>query len=108
MKKSVLTLSLIALFAVSANAQTKAKTTSKQEPTSATIVNDDGTTSPASTEKKQEAAPEKKQDAPVKKSGTRMAINEKGSATGPKKSSRSENKKEETNTGQPAGTGKKD
>ncbi|MCE3227747.1 MAG: hypothetical protein K0S32_2298 [Bacteroidetes bacterium] len=119
MKKSILTLALVAFFSVAVNAQTTkgTKTKSKtQEPPAAVTVNDDGTTStPAATnspdkEKKDEATIGKKEETPVKKSGTRMAINEKGTSSGvkPKSTARSEDKKStETSAPQPGSAGTK-
>lgn len=107
MKKSILTLSFLALFTVAANAQ-DTKTKPKREETPKTkTVNDDGTpvTPPTAV-----SGEEKKSDTPpVKKSGTRMAINEKGTSGGvkPKATSKTEDKKTETPVSQP-GAGKKD
>jgi hypothetical protein len=105
MKKSILTLALVAFFSVAVNAQTTKSKSKTQEPPAAATVNDDGTTStPAVT-----PAPEKKEEAPVKKTGTRMAINEKGTSSGvkPKNTSRSEDKKTETPAPQPGAAGTK-
>lgn len=106
MKKSILTLSFLALFTVAANAQ-DTKTKKREETPKTKTVNDDGTpvTQPSAV-----SSPEKKEDTPpVKKSGTRMAINEKGTSGGvkPKASSKTEDKKTETPVSQP-GAGKKD
>lgn len=107
MKKSILTLTFLALFTVAAQAQdTKTKTTKEETPKTKTV-NNDGTpvtppTAVSETENKEEAAP-------VKKGGTRMAINEKGTSGGikPKATSKTEDKKTETPVAQP-GSGKKD
>ncbi|MCW3076852.1 MAG: hypothetical protein JWO32_1461 [Bacteroidetes bacterium] len=93
MKKSILTLSLVALFSIASNAQeTKTKTTTKaQEPVKASTVNDDGT-----------SKIEKKEETPVKKAGTRMAINEKGMpGVKAKNNTKHEEKKTESTTPQP-------
>lgn len=100
MKKSVLTLSFLALFAVAANAQTKGK--EKPAPKEQnTVVNDDGTISTKPAEKTE------KKDQPAPKSGTRMAINQKGAPTSKSKNAKDETKKSE-NPGQPANTERKD
>lgn len=107
MKKIFLTLSLVTLFSVAVNAQDK--TTKKDNGTNTTnttkestqtapnsaAVNPDGTAvtpAPAATTEKKEASP-----AP-KKSGTRMAINEKGLPGGSSKKESSTTKDEKANS----------
>lgn len=109
MKKSILTLTFLALFSVAANAQDTKKTkstksTKTEQAPKAETVNPDGTITPAATDKTEET---KKETAP-KKSGTRMAINEKGtSGTVKPKATRTEDKKNESPATQP-GASKKD
>ena len=96
MKKTIYTIALIALFSVVSNAQT---TSNKQEPAKAETVNPDGTisTAPVATDNiPTTAAPESKSDdtktSEKPKSGTRMAITEKGV---PASKKAAEGKKEE-------------
>jgi hypothetical protein len=100
MKKIIYTLSFVALFAVAANAQDSKSKGTKQEEKNRKV-NDDGTVTQTGTlgEKKEEP----------KKSGTRMAINEKGTSGGikPKTTAKTEEKKSENPATQP-GPGKKD
>lgn len=101
MKKSILTASLLVLFAVAGKAQAKAK--SNQEPIKKETVNPDGTVSTTT----QDKAGDEKNATPTsapKKSGTRMAISEKGTPTTTSKQPK-EAKKDEASLGQP---GKKD
>ncbi len=90
MKKILLSLSMVALFAITANAQEPQKGTAGKNPNKKEVVNPDGTTS---------VVEEKKED-PGKKSGTRMAINEKGTTgtkgTTAKKETAKEEKTEST------------
>ena len=72
MKKILLTLSLVALFA----GVTKAQEPVKNKSTKKEVVNPDGTTSVV--EESTTTQPTKKEE--PKKSGTRMAINQKGTA----------------------------
>lgn len=104
MKKSILTLSLLTLFAVAGKAQDKAK--SKQEPLKKETVNPDGTVSSTN----QEKAGDEKNATPTtapKKSGTRMAISEKGTPTKTSKQPK-ESKEEKTVTPTQPGAGKKE
>lgn len=112
MKKSILTLSLVALFAVAGKAQAKA--TSNQEPIKkkettkkseeAVTVNPDGTVSSSTKDKSQDNAT----PTPAKKSGTRMAISEKGTPTKTTKQPAKETKDEkQTQLSQP-GSSKKE
>ncbi len=92
MKKTILTLSLVALFSIVSKAQ-QATTTQPGatggKVTSSTVVNSDGTVSTVTT-----TSPPTETTTPVKKSGTRMAINEKGlpGGTSPKKDAPKEEK----------------
>jgi hypothetical protein len=85
MKKSLLTLSMLALF-VAANAQDGKKAPEAKKTGKTEVVNPDGTTSIV------DDATATKKDEP-KKSGTRMAINEKGNA-GTKHTTKTETSKE--------------
>lgn len=88
MKKSLLTISMLALLVV-ANAQDDKKTPVEKKPAKKEVVNADGTTSVL--EEKATPAPVVKEE--PKKAGTRMAINEKGTAT-VKQSTNKDNAKE--------------
>ncbi|MGZ3901765.1 MAG: hypothetical protein ACXVO9_08910 [Bacteroidia bacterium] len=104
MKKIILSLSLVTLFTVAANAQDskghpKKSNEVKEE---STKVNDDGTP------KKGTATSDKKEEAPVKKGGTRMAINEKGTSGGVQPKHKSEEKKSDGPAVQPGSGSKKD
>jgi hypothetical protein len=93
MKKILLTLSLVALFAGVTKAQEPVKNKSNKKE----VVNADGTTSvveDGSTAKN----PNKKEE--PKKSGTRMAINEKGTA-GTKSNNKTAVKEEKSETANP-------
>ena len=72
MKKTLLTLSMVALFTLAGNAQDDKKANDAKNPTKKEVVNPDGTIS----EDKATTGPTKA--AEPKKAGTRMAINEKG------------------------------
>ncbi len=108
MKKTILTLSLVALFSIVSKAQdSKSKTdnTKNVEPAQ-TAVNADGTISTATVNPNTPAA---KEETPAKKSGTRMAINEKG-LPGSSKTAKKEPAKEEKTSpalGQPGSSSKK-
>ena len=73
MKKTLLTLSMVALFTLAGNAQDDKKAPVAKKVGQTEVVNPDGTTS---TVNDATAAPAKKEE--PKKAGTRMAINEKG------------------------------
>ncbi|MBA2611460.1 MAG: hypothetical protein H0U95_05785 [Bacteroidetes bacterium] len=90
MKKIVLTLSFVALYSFATQAQepVKNKSTKKE------VVNPDGTTSVVA-EDKATTEPTKKEE--PKKSGTRMAINEKGTSGTKSTTSKKEAAKEEKN-----------
>ncbi|MDO9001576.1 MAG: hypothetical protein Q7W45_17545 [Bacteroidota bacterium] len=90
MKKSLLTLSMLALFTVTANAQDDKKATLEKKPAKKEVVNDDGTTSVV--EDATTSEPAKKEE--PKKSGTRMAINEKGTGGTKTSTSKKETAKE--------------
>ena len=105
MKKTIITLSLVALFSLVSNAQEK-KATPETKPVSTTVVNSDGTVSTVTT------SPSTKQESPVKKSGTRMAINEKGlpggsASTKKQTTSTAKEEKGSSTTGQPGASTKK-
>ncbi|MBL7921721.1 MAG: hypothetical protein JNJ40_15515 [Bacteroidia bacterium] len=95
MKKILLTLSLVALFA----GVTKAQEPVKNKSTKKEVVNPDGTTSVV--EETSTTQPTKKEE--PKKSGTRMAINQKGTAgtNDTKKTTAKEEKTESTNPTSP-------
>ncbi|MBA3663593.1 MAG: hypothetical protein H0W61_05220 [Bacteroidetes bacterium] len=97
MKKTIFTLSLVALFSVASHAQDNKSTKGTTKENTKTV-NDDGTAVQTSTTAT---------ETPVKKGGTRMAINEKGTSGGVKPKGRTEEKKSESPAGQP-GAGKKD
>ena len=104
MKKIILSLSLVTLFSVAANAQDTKKQPvkkGKEVKEESTVINDDGT-------KKNTVTPEKTDEVPVKKGGTRMAINEKGTSGGIKPKAKNEEKKSEAPAGQPGSGNKKD
>ena len=91
MKKILLTLSFVALFTV----VTKAQEPVKNKSTKKEVVNPDGTTSVVE-ESSNPTNPNKKEE--PKKSGTRMAINQKGTAgtNDTKKTATKEEKSEST------------
>ena len=93
MKKIFLTLSVVALFSLSTQAQepTKSKTTKKE------TVNPDGT----------KTVTEEKTTEEPKKSGTRMAINEKGTPGTKSTTNKKETAKEEKTETQSSPTGPK-
>lgn len=78
MKKTLLTLSMVALFVFAVNAQDDKKANAIKNTTTTTkeVVNPDGTISVA--EDKTTTGPTKAEE--PKKTGTRMAINEKGTS----------------------------
>ncbi len=95
MKKLLLSLSMVAFLGLAAQAQEPAKTkTTKKE-----VVNADGTTTVV--EEKSTTTNEPSKNPEPKKSGTRMAINEKGSGStkvAPKKEAVKEEKTETKTT----------
>lgn len=95
MKKSILTVSFVVLCAIAANAQdTKTKKTKEQKPVENSATN---SATVSGTEMTAPAA----ETTPAKKSGTRMAINEKGMPGNTKNSSAtpaSAKKEEKTTT----------
>jgi len=101
MKKIILSLSLVALFSIAAKAQ-DSKNKPAQEPVK-TVINADGTATTVT------ASPSTTEQTPAKKSGTRMAINEKG-LPGSSKTEKKESTKEDKTTppvGQPGSSTKK-
>lgn len=94
MKKILLTLSMVALFAGVTKAQDPVKNKSNKKE----VVNADGTTSVV--EDNSTTPPTKKEE--PKKSGTRMAINEKGTA-GTKGNNKTAVKEEKTESTSPTG-----
>jgi len=106
MKKSIFTLSLVALFTIAGNAQA-VKT--KDAVPAQTTVNSDGTVTETKAQPTSTATAAKKEETPVKKSGTRMAINEKGLPGGSAKTTtKKETEKTSSAPGQPGTSGKKD
>jgi hypothetical protein len=95
MKKLLLSLSMVAFLGLAAQAQEPVKTkTTKKE-----VVNADGTTTVV--EEKSTTTNEPSKNPEPKKSGTRMAINEKGSGStkvAPKKEAAKESKTENQTT----------
>jgi hypothetical protein len=100
MKKTLYTLSFLALFTIAANAQTHEKKIAQEQQT--TKINDDGTISTISaTESVDKVEKIEKKEEPKPKTATRMAINQKGAPTSKTKTSKEETKKAES-PGQPA------
>ena len=99
MKKTILTLSFLALFAVVSKAQQATTQPAAASTEAKTVVNSDGTISTVTTN----ATPA----ATTKKSGTRMAINEKGLPGGTTKKEATKEEKSTTAPAQPAAGTKK-
>lgn len=104
MKKTILTLSLLAVFSITVNAQDSKTTSTKKQDKKEKTVKEDGTAGAKPTA----TVSEKKEDAPVKKGGTRMAINEKGTSGSIQPKNKTEEKKSDGPAVQPGSGSKKD